>query len=334
MCRGSGDNCRLAQLHVALAKNLLQCASLDVGLSTERSPVLEDHRRLFWSIFTLDRVFGIQVRVPSTLDSLDSPRQSTLGRNLRTTSIPCPTFPLEPHDRYGVNGAGIWAYMVQMVEVWGSTRQYLWSCANGQNKSPWLPDSEYTVINSHLHDLESVMQPFIRLESSQFPQRPQEEVQTEKDFWICWMHIQVTYHTVHALINHPFIYSQKTSQHRRGSNIFWKNSIEAAALHSTWVTKLIGMAVEKGLELFDPIFTHAAAVAATLHFYFSYATDRRISEGATQNLNVCKAFAVQNQNRVPLCRSIVRLSFPLLETEVTDREQCPDRPTCWNSSSL
>lgn len=300
----------MARLHVSLAKNLLQCAGLEVSSSTERTGILESRRKLCWSILILDQLFGMQARIPFIGDNIQCPRYLDISGLSQKATIQCQRFPLESYDEMNGEAVGVWAYMIQQVYVWSSVRSYVWSCANGHNKSPWAPDSEYTLINSCLLDLECTLPSFVRFGSSRFFERSPIELQAKKHFWLPWLSIQVIYHTTHSVLNHPFLYSQKKSQHRQGPNIFWKSSAEIAILHCRWVTRLINLAMEKNLPISDPFFAYAAAVAASLHFYYSRTTNPEASSAALDNLQKCRSFMAKMAKHWPICRSMVSSPWP------------------------
>lgn len=304
------NDTHVARLHVSLSKNLLQCAGLEVLSSTERTEALESQRKLCWSILILDQLFGMQSRIPTLGDNLHSPRYLDIPRLSLKATVQCQLLPLEFYDEMNEKAVGVWSYMIQQIYIWSSVRSYVWSCANGHNKSPWAPDSEYTMINSSLLDLECNLPPFVRFGTSRLSERSKSELQANKHFWLPWLSIQVIYHTHHSVLNHPFLYSQKQSQHRQGPNIFWKTSAEIAMLHCRWVTHIITLATENDLAVSDPFFAYAAAVAATLHFYYSRTSDPEASSTALDNLQRCRSFITDMAQRWPICRSIV--SFPPL----------------------
>lgn len=315
-CRSSSKlslvkDTHVARLHVSLAKSLLQCAGLDVVSSTERTEIFESQRKLYWSVFILDQLFGMPTRIPSLGDDLQTPRYLDISGMSQKTTIQCQLLPLESYDEMNGKAIGVWSYMIQQLYVWSYVRSYVWSCANGHNKSPWAADSEYTMINACLLDSECKLPSFVRYGTSKLSERSKSELQANKLFWLPWLCIQVIYHTHHSVLNHPFLYSQKQSQHRQGPNIFWKQSAEIAMLHCRWVTHIITLTIDNDLTVSDPFFAYAAAIAATLHFYYSRTSDPEASSTALDNLQTCRSFIADMARRWPICQSIVSISYPL-----------------------
>jgi hypothetical protein len=297
---------QLASFHVTLANNLLQCSGLDTHASNLRAPFLEEQRRLYWSVQTLSVVCGLPVRTPSTLD-IKSPRFLVSEETPRRIVGHAPLLPLDLPNSRGERALGIWAHSVRSATLWGMVRVYIWRCAEGQAKAPWQPNSDYVAINAQLLDMECAFPTSSRFDSARFMERPLEELLRNRDFWLPWMKIQMIFHTLHAVLNHPFLYSARVSNPKPGPNGFWKTSTDLALVHSTWVSRLLGMAVRKGFPLVDPFFAYAAAVAVTLHIYWSRAADPKIRAPAEKNLDLCRSFIVELGTRWPLCRTIVCL---------------------------
>lgn len=300
---------QLASFHTNLVSTLMQCSGLDMDTSLDRADPLEQQRRLFWSVQILKSMCGLPVKMPSTLD-IKAPSFLVPDETLRKTSGRAPQLPVEICNSNGDKSIGIWAHMVRSASLWALVRVHVWRCAEGQVKPPWRPDSDYTTINSMLLDMECAFPISYRYDTAKFLDRSPEELETNRDFWLPWMKIQISYHTLHSVLNHPFLYSSRVSKPKPGPNAFWKTSTDLALLHSTWIARLLRMAMDKGLELADPFFAHAAAVAVTLHLYWSRAADPKICTPAKENLQLCRTFISRMGLHWPLVRSIV--SPPLI----------------------
>ena len=297
---------QLGSFHITLVGNLLQFAGLDSHISQDRTPFLEEQRRLFWSIQTIKVLCGLPTKIPSTLD-MKAPRFLVPEDTPRRISGQAPLLPLEVQSNRGERSLGIWAHMVRSASLWGLVRAYVWRCAMGQAKAPWQPDSDYTAINSQLLDMECAFPTSYRYDCANFMERAPEALHKHRDFWLPWMKIQITYHTIHSVLNHPFLYSPRVSKPKPGPNAFWKTSTDLALLHSTWIARLIGMAMKKGLLLSDPFFSYAAAVAVTLHLYWSRTADLKIKTPAEKNLEICRSFIGELGTHWQICRTMVSL---------------------------
>ncbi|KAH6679993.1 hypothetical protein F5X68DRAFT_234509 [Plectosphaerella plurivora] len=299
---------QLAAFHSSLLANLLQSSGLEARASSPDrvDPAIEEARRLFWSLQSQISMCALPIHIPSTLD-IESPAFSIPDEPSSRPGGKAPLLPVEaPGDAQPQTdrSLGIWAHQVRSASLWALVRAHVSRCAEGDTAKtsslpPWHPQSDYTVINALLLDMECAFPISFRYDAARFPFRSPESIERRREFWLPWMRIQVGYHTLHAVLNHPFLYSSRVSSPHPGPNAFWKTSTDLALLHSTWIARLIGMAGEKGLELSDPFFVHAAAVAVTLHLYWSRAADPKIHAPAKENLSEAVQEAVSSNTIMP-----------------------------------
>lgn len=297
-------NQQFACFHISMLGNLLQCSGLDCHVSSEPTKALEEHRRVFWSFRVLGALCGLQVQVAFPLE-MHAPRYLALEETLRKTTEQAPSFPQESETEDGQMTFGIFAHMVRSATIWEEVRVYISRCAQGQAKPPWHTDSGYTAISSHLLDMECAFPQWCRYDNARFQERSATKITKNRHFWLPWMKIQITYHTIHSVLNHPFLYATRTRKPRPGPNGFWKTSTDLALLHSTWVARLIEMAKKKDLQLADPYFAHAAAISATLHLYWSRVSNPKICTPAADYLVICRSFLSDMASHWPVCRSLV-----------------------------
>ncbi|CAK7237694.1 hypothetical protein SBRCBS47491_010084 [Sporothrix bragantina] len=360
---------QLASFHISLVSNLMQCAGLDTHRSTDRTLLLENQRRLYWSVQLVSALCGAPIKIPSTYDiqapSFVVPMETNAtSKRHANGEQPAPLLPLDPPS-IGIRRPGttverapphimsIWLHMVRSASLWGLVRGYVWRCHQDQHqppskdpRAPWHPDADYTAIHAQLFDMEGAFPVAFRYDASRFMDRPLDELLRHRDFWLPWMKIQVTYHTIHAVLNHPFLYSPRVSQTRPGGpNSFWKTSTDLALLHSTWIARILGMAHKKGLPMSDPFFVYAAAVAITLHLYWSRASDQSIRTAAEKYIGVCRSFISELAAHWPVCRNmendveqLMKLSSSSrpkpTETSTTNTGPAEQPPTLHTSTTL
>lgn len=212
--------------------------------------------------------------------------------------------PREPHSPSHDNTSDVWACSIQMLDIWKEVRDYVAECAEGRNESPWSPTSSYIRICSRLNDIECNLPARYRYKNAKFPEKSKNDIQQDKLFWLQWMNMQMIYHTIHAVLNHPFLYAQRASTHKRGPNMFWKNSSELALLHSVWITRLTNLAHEQGLVISDPQVGHCAAIAATLHLYHSRTANEDFNKVARTNFETCQSFVKQQGEYWPFSHQL------------------------------
>ncbi|KAH7129514.1 hypothetical protein B0J13DRAFT_564197 [Dactylonectria estremocensis] len=297
----SGD-LTLAGLNLGIAKNLVQYSMLQHRFAQE-STSPEEHSKLFWSISFLDNIYGPPTLVPTVTDDITTPRLSSVEATY--SSIPGPPLPQESHTATSGDGLrNVWAHAVRIGALWGDVRKFVSRCVEGIAKAPWQPNSDYVTLCSRLLDLEIAFPGSLSYNTIKYPGRSSQEVQDDRAYWLPWVRLQVTYHVIHCALNHPFVYSFKASKQSLGSNTFWRTSSETALRHCTWISRHIRMAREKGLELADPFFAQAAAIAGSMHLYWTRADDPVLRTSASTNLSVCTTLITEMGLHWPVCRSI------------------------------
>ncbi|CAG9981269.1 unnamed protein product, partial [Clonostachys byssicola] len=189
---------------------------------------------------------------------------------------------------------GLWVYMIQLSTLWGKVRTYAeqWAQRNDKMPPPWSIESEYAVIGAHLMDLETKLPARHRFDLARFPDQDSQHLQSNREYWGPWLYIQFTYHAIHSMLNHPFLYSSRPQQSAQLGvpNTFWKTSTELAFIHSTWIARLVDLVKSKEYRVSDPFIGHCTAIAATIHIYFCRAADRSTRGAAQERLSGCLAF--------------------------------------------
>jgi len=204
---------------------------------------------------------------------------------------------------------GIWVYMVQLSTLWSEVQHYVSHCASGDTTPPWSVDSGYCVIGAHLMDIETKFPTSHRYDSVRFQEQSRAELNRDRGYWSPWLYLQFTYHAVHSVLNHPFLYSWRPQQSAQLSvpNTFWKTSSELALIHTTWTVRLIDMVAEKEYQLSDPFLGHAVAIAATIHLYYCCAADPAVRESAQRKLDTCIRLLGDLASKWPRIQSLVSL---------------------------
>jgi hypothetical protein len=295
----------------------------------EASSRAESRRRLFWSLHLLQQMYGHQRLATNILEDISRPQYVETSSKLHQTLSGQP--PALPREGGLVSGeaapvnrqksGGIWAHMIQLSTLWGEVRTYVSHSAQQTDSAPppWSISSGYTAICAHLMDLETRLPAHHRFDMARFPDQPNDQLQENREYWSPWIYLQFTYHSIHNMLNHPFLYSSRPGQSAQLSvpNTFWKASSELAFTHSTWIVRLIDMVTTKGYRVSDPFIGHCAAIAATIHIYFCRARDKTTREAATGRLSRCIAFLAELAPLWPSCRWLVRY------IPATPRTPCP-----------
>ncbi|KAJ5980147.1 hypothetical protein N7481_007445 [Penicillium waksmanii] len=300
----------LAWLHIGLVTNLAKCGGLDVE-QNEGSifPASEAKRRLFWSIHFLDQQYGLRNMQLDMFQDIQRPVYMAMGMGSPREMGTKP--PQLPQETGSCSSRGdIWVYMVQLGCFWSEVQQYVSHCSVGDATPPWSVKSGYSILGAHLMDIETKFPTRHRWDSVRFWEQPKEELEAERWYWSPWLYLQFTYHAIHSVLNHPFIYSWRPQQSAQLSvpNTFWKTSSELALIHSTWTVRLIEMITEKEYLLSDPFLAHTVSIAATIHIYYCRAADPAVRESAQRAVEICTKFLGELATKWPRCQTMVSFS--------------------------
>lgn len=278
---------RSAGLTMGLAKSVLQCYILGISSSTS-SKDAEAHSKLFWSLSLLHIHYGPPILTPSLSEGVHSSRYATV--EAKHTSLPCVPVPLESQSTGAQYLPYVWSNSVRIGTLWADARSYVSKCIQGLNELPWRPNSDYVKLCSQLLDFEGTHPTALTYNTVKFAERDVQEISERRDQWMPWLRGQMTYHAIHCVLNHPFLYSIRVSQRAKGTNTFWRSSSEKALRHCTWISRLIRLARDKGLESNDPFLVQAAGIAGTLHLYWTHTSDDQLRDAALANLRTCQEF--------------------------------------------
>ncbi|KAF3398370.1 putative dioxygenase subunit alpha YeaW [Penicillium rolfsii] len=309
------NDTHLAWLHIGLVKSLATCGNIDIELHEGQStPTLEARRRLFWSINFLSQQFGPRSLSLNILRDIQNPKYTAVNIDTpREMGVIPPQVPQETGSLS--SRGGIWVYMVQLGSLWREVQNYVSHCASGYFTPPWSVESSYSIIGAHLMNLETNFPMSHRYDSARFQEQSVEELHGDRSYWSPWLYLQFTYHAVHSVINHPFLYSWRPQQSAQLAvpNTFWKTSSELALIHTTWTVRLIDMVTEKDYQLSDPSIGHLVAIATTIHLYYCRAADPALRESAQRKVETCTNFLSDLAAKWPTCDVIYQKVQALIQ---------------------
>lgn len=271
-------------------------------------PAVEERRRVFWSIHLLNQQYAPHNMQLNMLRDIHNPKYMAVNIDSpRQMALKPPATPQE-NDPFTLR-AGIWAYMVQLSSLWSEVQHYVSHCGSGDLTPPWSVDSGYSIIGAHMMNMETDFPTSHRYDSVRFHEQSRDRLNQNRGYWSPWLYLQFTYHAVHSVLNHPFLYSWRPQQPTQLAvpNTFWRTSSELALIHSTWTARLIDMITEKEYQISDPFLAHAVAIAATIHIYYCRAADTAVRESAQRKLETCTRFLSVLATKWPRCQAIVSL---------------------------
>lgn len=274
-------------------------------------PQSERKKRLFWSLQLLEQFYGRQTGLLSVPTEIWRPSYSSTIRDRDPPKESNPKTPPLPSDDVGYMAPtepGIWNTGVHLGWVWSRVRKYVSDCAHNTLKEPWRHDSTYAMVLSDFMETENMIPMCHRWDSVKFYGRKVDELRTNRDYWAPWLKEQFTYHAIHTVLNHPFLYivGAQYNPNLAIPNTFWRRSSELALLHSTWVVRMIDMVLDKGMKLYDPFFGHVAAIAATVHLYYCCSAAARLKHKSNTDFAKCRRFLKTFIPYSTACSALVR----------------------------
>ncbi|KAI0201588.1 hypothetical protein F4808DRAFT_469283 [Astrocystis sublimbata] len=305
-------NINLGQFHVGLALQLCRSAMLDLESAYNMNdPTTERKKRLFWSLQLLEQFYGRQTGLTSVPTEVGRSSYSSIGEGQRLLSafdLTMPALPIEHHGPSESHEPGIWNTGIHLGWVWSRVRKFVSDCAHNILKEPWRHDSTYAVVQSDFMETENRIPMCHRYDSIKFYARTVDELRRNNDYWAPWLKEQFTYHAIPTVLNHPFLYIV-AAQHNPNlaiPNTFWKRSSELALLHATWIVRMIDMIVDKQVQLVDPFLGHIAAIAATVHLYYSCAAAAGLKQKSKIDFAKCRRFLKTFMHFSPACAALDR----------------------------
>ncbi|CAG8947065.1 unnamed protein product [Penicillium salamii] len=278
------------------------------NLETER-----DERKLCYiSLIMLQNIHG-SLQPPEVGDSLNSLAAPGGWNSLLRTGSTTKAI------SWGSSGdnkldIGISGTNVHTSELWALACNYASSHVGVDAHSSWSPRSDYSLINFHHCEHESLMPLRFRLHASRFQDHPPAELQAHRDYWGPWIFFQMVWHAVPCIANHPFLLSMRLRKFRRTMpQSFLRNSFEQLTFHSGWVVHFLELTVSKNFEVSDPTIGQCVAIVATIYLQHSFVEDRAFSKKAQMGFEKCLNF-LRNMGR----------RWPHIDRQVGHLEQLRD----------
>ncbi|KAI1616986.1 hypothetical protein EDD36DRAFT_151370 [Exophiala viscosa] len=291
-------NTHLASTYSSLAMEL----ALSAGLSAEypgnwQSNTLEERRRCYWSVVLLKYLYGsasgfftfIQDdKTPKPLQSPVSPIETT--SQMTDTSLEQPGGSNNPDEGTDL---GIFTYAIQLSEIWRKALRY--GHRRGKRAGvlpPWSPQSEYAQILAHLTDFETKFAYKYRFRPAKIADHNPEQLRQHADFWAAWFTVQMLYHSILCLLNHPLLMSLTLRNVKMTlvPEVFLQHTAYLTATHTDWIIHLLDVSKQKNFRLHDPSLAHMAAVTATIYLQQSYAEDPAVQSRKQEQYQKCLSF--------------------------------------------
>ncbi|GKZ36434.1 hypothetical protein AbraIFM66950_007506 [Aspergillus brasiliensis] len=200
--------------------------------------------------------------------------------------------------------SNIFVSCLHLFSIWGKILEYTSQVQSGQPEEAWLASSTYSTLGMEFYQFETSLAQIHRFENVGLNSRSSEEVSQHMEYWSSWLLLQTTFHTGHALLNHPLLHALADSRpvNERPTfkpPSFLQQTVDQALLHAGWTSRLIRAAGDMGIRMNNPIIAHQVIVSATVHWIFSFATDPTIAARAISDLDQCYQFISNIATRWP-----------------------------------
>lgn len=275
---------------------LAEAVGLLAEPSDQLSPIVqEEHRRVFWAMYMLDRVAGTGRSLVQSIRDEDVEVQLPMDEESFAKGMFKKTAPLIPlendEEADSSEDLGIVAYLVRILAVWGRVVQYVIQGKTRQRSTqPWHPGSDFAAIEAALLQFESNFPKQHRYTPETLRQRV---IGDEARYYAGpWLIMQFIYHTAHCLLHHP-VFPTLRLQHiwKKIPGAFLQRSSDMRLVHSRWIVRFIRDADACGYELMSPfmgycvcMFPHEnllrSGVAATVYLQHCHSEDEKIRNEA------------------------------------------------------
>jgi Fungal specific transcription factor domain len=239
-----------------------------VGLLAEPSNQLspieqEEHRRVFWAMYMLDRIAGTGVSLVQSIRDEDVEVQLPMDEESFAKGLVKTTaglIPVDDDEGGEPDDLGIVAYLVRILSIWGRVVKYVIQGKTGQRSTqPWHPGSDFAAIEAALLQFESNFPQKHRYTPETLRQRV---IGDQAQYYAApWLIMQFIYHTAFCLLHHP-VFPTLRLQHiwKKIPGAFLQRSSDMRLVHSRWIVRFIKDAEACGYELMTPFIAYCVGI--------------------------------------------------------------------------
>ena len=290
-------NTSQASTYISLALDLASSS----GLSSEdrrsmHDSLLEERRRCYWSVVLLKNLHGIHSGTFSFIHDDKTPGFPQSPESPASTSSQMTDAALEQpestNNSSGPSDLGIIAYVIQLSGIWQRAARYAHRRGKTSALPAWSPQSDYSQITAELMDSETRLPYKYRFRPARFEDQDPLQLQQHRDFWSAWILLQMLYHTILCLLNHPLLLSLRLRNFRLTMvpEVFLQHTADLTATHSEWIIHLLDICKRKDFEQYNPFLAHSAAIAATVYLQQSFSEDTRVRTAKKESFRKCVSF--------------------------------------------
>lgn len=272
----------------------------------------EKYRRCFWSLFLLERLVK-----PGSSNLQDAEKRPVPLYPTTNAMIPdsiAGPIVSGPHGIFIAQNScgqtldtGIMSYAIQLTDIFSKASSYAINCVENKNAPPWLAESEYTKLHSSMEEFESLCAPVHRFNHARFAERHLSELQSNREYWGPWILVQLAYHTIFCVLNHPFLLSERLRLYPNViPQFFLQTSFELMQVHTDWVLYFVDMLRKKGFRVSDPFLGYCAIITATVCLAHTRAELSEVRKKARSGMSTALSFAQDLAQKWPHLSIMVR----------------------------
>jgi hypothetical protein len=211
----------------------------------------------------------------------------------------------------GPSDLGVVAYVIQLSEIWQKSARYAHRRGKVGGLPPWSAQSDYAQITAELMDSETRLPYKYRFRPARFAEQDPLQLQEHYEFWASWILLQMLYHTVLCLLNHPLLLSLRLRNFRvtMVPEVFLQHTADLTATHTEWIVHLLDVCERKEFELYNPFLAHSAAIAATVYLQQSYSENSDIRSTKQKCFRKCVRFIKRLGLYWPYIEQLVSVDF-------------------------
>jgi hypothetical protein len=281
---------------VALALRALQSVGLnrsDGYTSLKTTADQEDWKRITWAFFMLDRNYNASRTYSICLSdkhfTLPFPSPIASGTDRGCSSL-CGRLSDGPGKLGKKIDDGILACLIRLSSIWGKLTEYVFEPSDEDRCAPWQSGSTWAGLESDWMQFQTQFADTHRYMNVDFCRRAREEPGS-RAYLSTWLCVQFLFHSVQALLHHPFVITSKLRQY--GQNIpstFLQKSFESSVIHSRWIARFVREMDEVDFKLYDPFIGYLCAIAATIQLEHSQSKKQQVARLAKNDYETLVAF--------------------------------------------
>jgi hypothetical protein len=302
---------RLGWVKIGLAIRFAQ----SLRLNEEPDPQLplwqqEEYRRVFWSVYLLDRfVSCCRFRPPTILDVDCTVRLPCSEEHFRMevfTETPTLAVLSELPDITACKALDHFASLVLMASTLGHVVRYSLQQSTGKGLPPWDFRSDFAKISSILLSFENLqtagddhLATFIDENFGTYTGFDRQKVGH-----FIWS--RGLYHLCCCLLHHPFLLYRCLHQYRQSfPQSFARESLRRCQEHAAQLTAILQTLQEKGCCARGSFLGYFAVVAGSIHRLYEHSTYLDVKARSTKSFQICLEFLELPPTRWNNCRQMV-----------------------------